>query len=434
MKLKFVLAGLVTFIVAGFAQAQDGWNWPSDEKMEAKAREYNAAYSDYLNSEQYIEATKPLNWLLVNVPELNESIYIKGVTVYHGAQGATDDAAKKRAYQDSVLTLFDLRKQYFDREDFWIENKAFYAYNYNRGEKTKVGDAIDVFNRVIEVNGEFRTPSLLAGYYDLVYRNYMWNKAYSKEEIISKYDNITALVEAAQANGVDVAQATGTRDQLIVAMELIDCDFIENTLGAKFKANPQDEALANQIFKYAVQYKCLNTTAFNMALEYIDTNNPSFSTSQVRAMRLMQNGDYEKAQPILEKALTLAETDVQKADVQMDLAKVHGQANRKSAARSAAMEAAKLDAEKSKDAWRLIAQLYMSSFNDCKGGESRAKDYSVYIAAYNAYQRAGDSSGMAQAKSRFPSKEELFTEGLQAGQTINTGCWIGETVTLATRD
>ncbi|MEP2349427.1 MAG: hypothetical protein ABJH96_16680, partial [Algoriphagus sp.] len=62
------------------------------------------------------------------------------------------------------------------------------------------------------------------------------------------------------------------------------------------------------------------------------------------------------------------------------------------------------------------------------------KDYSIYIAAYNAYQKAGDSSGMANARARFPSKEELFTEGLQVGSTINTGCWIGETVTLATRD
>jgi hypothetical protein len=32
MKLKFVLAGIVTFMVVGFAQAQDGWNWPSDEE------------------------------------------------------------------------------------------------------------------------------------------------------------------------------------------------------------------------------------------------------------------------------------------------------------------------------------------------------------------------------------------------------------------
>ena len=118
----------------------------------------------------------------------------------------------------------------------------------------------------------------------------------------------------------------------------------------------------------------------------------------------------------------------------MELARLHAQAGRKGQARTAAREAAAMDAELTSSAYSLIGDLYMSAFNDCKGGESRAKDYSVFIAAYNAYQRAGDSKGMGSARSRFPSKEELFTEGLAVGSSINTGCWVGETVTLATRD
>jgi tetratricopeptide (TPR) repeat protein len=148
----------------------------------------------------------------------------------------------------------------------------------------------------------------------------------------------------------------------------------------------------------------------------------------------MQNKEYDQAQPLLEKALTLAENDNQRAEVQLDLAKVHAQAGRKSASRSADLEAAKLDDEQSGDAWTLIGQLYLSSSDDCKGGVSRVQDYTIYIAAYNAFQRAGNSSGMANAKARFPSKEELFTESHQVGETMNTGCWIGESVTLATRD
>lgn len=434
MKLKFVLAGIVTFMVVGFAQAQDGWNWPSDEEKEKTAREYNAAYVDYMNSDQFVEATKPLSWLLANAPDLNESIYINGVKVYHGAVGAVSDEAQKRVYQDSVITVFDLRKEKFDNEARWIENKAYYGYQYFKNDKTKIADVLSTFDRVVEVNGEFQTVNLLAYYYDLVYRNYAYNKAYAKEEILSVYDKITAIADAAQANGSDVSVPTSTRDQLIVMMELIDCDFIENTLGAKLKADMTNEALANQILKYAAQYKCTSTEAFLTALELIDSKSPTFATAQIRALRYLQNSEYDQAQPILEKALTLAENDSQKADMYLYLSKVHAQLGRKSAARSAAMEAAKLDAEKSKDAWLTVAQLYMESFNDCKGGVSRAKDRSVYIAAYNAYQRAGSSSGMASAKAQFPSKEELFTEGLQPGSTINTGCWIGETVTLSTRD
>ncbi|MBW3467670.1 tetratricopeptide repeat protein [Arthrospiribacter ruber] len=433
MKVKSVLAGFLTIMMAGFAQAQE-WNWPSDPAEEARARELNAAYTDYMKSEQFVEATRGLNWLLTNVPQVNESIYINGVNVYAGAANASSDAAQKRVYQDSVMTVFELRDKYYDNESRWAENRAYYAYNFWKGEKDKLEEALSYFDRVVEINGNFNTPTLVGAYFDLVYRHSAYNKAFTKMEQLEKYENLKALLDEAEAEGKDVSSPKSTLEQLVVAMELIDCEFIENNLGPKLKAEPENLMLAQQIFKYSVQYKCLNSSSFLMALELIDNDNPTFSTSQVRAMRYMQNREYEKAQPILEKALSLAENDKQKAEVQFDLAKVHAQAGRKSAARSAAMESAKLDSDKASDAYTMVGQLYMGSFNDCKGGESRAKDYSIYIAAYNAFQRAGNNDGMRDARARFPSKEELFTEGLQAGSTISTGCWIGETVTLATRD
>ncbi|MGY6559101.1 MAG: tetratricopeptide repeat protein [Nitritalea sp.] len=432
MNLKSACIGLMAFAMAGAAQAQV-FNWPEDEQMEAKAREYNAAYVDYMKSEQFVDATKPLHWLLVNVPNLNESIYINGVNVYKGAADQTSDAAKKRAYQDSVMIVYNLRNEVYQNENKWVETKAFYAYQFYKDDKAMLGDAIGVFDRVFEINGTLNYPYTVA-YFDLVRRHYVYNKAFEDSDILEVYDKIDAILKEAEGDGKDVSTQKSQMEQLLVSMNLIDCDFIENTLGPRFTADPANEVLAQQIFKYAYQYKCMNTNAFLAALELIDSNDPTYSTSQVRAMRYMQNKEYDKAQPVLEKALTLAETDAQKASVQMDLARIHAQNGRKSASRTAALEAARLDTEKAKDAWDLVGNLYMTSFNDCKGGVSRAKDMSVYIAAYNAFQKAGNSKGMAEAKSRFPSKEELFTESLAVGDSMSVGCWIGETVTLATRD
>lgn len=432
MKLKHALVGLMALAMVGTVQAQE-FNFPSDPALEAKAREYNAAYVDYMKSEQFVEATKPLHWLLVNVPKLNESIYINGVTIYHGAAGKTTDAAQKRVYQDSVMKVYELRKANYDNEPKWIENKAYYGYQYFREDKTKLGEAIGYYDRAFEVNGSIN-PAYTAAYFDLVRRHYLLNKAYTAEQVLDIHSKISKLLDEAEAQGKDVTTPKSNVEALLVAMELINCDFIEKTLGPRLAADPTNMVVAQQIFKYSVQYKCLQLPAFLSALEVIDNANPTFATSQVRAMRYMQAREYDKAQPVLEKALTLAENDAQKAEIHMDLARVHGQAGRKSAARSAAQEAAKLDPSRVSEAYTLIGQLYMMSFNDCKGGESRAKDSSVYIAAYNAFQKAGNSEGMRDARARFPSKEELFTEGKMAGETINTGCWIGETVTLATRD
>ena len=432
MKIKSTFLALGALLLAGFAQAQD-WNWPADPAQEAKARELNAAYTDYMKSEQFVEATKPLNWLLVNVPELNESLYINGVNVYKGAADKTEDAAQKAIYQDSVMLIYEKRGEIYNNAPKWIENKAYFGYQFYKSNKEKIPGVIADFEKALELNGTINYQ-LVAAYFDLIYRNYAYNKAYTGEEILALYEKSNGLLDKAAAGGTDVTNQKSTLETLLVAMELIDCDFIENTMGPKLAADPTNESIANQIFKYSVQYKCYNSNSFLAALELIDSKNPTFATSQVRAMRYMASGEFDKAQPVLEKAATLAENNKQKAEIQMELARLHAQAGRKGQARTAAREAASLDAELTSSAYSLIGDLYMSAFNDCKGGESRAKDYSVFIAAYAAYQRAGNSAGMGQARSRFPSKEELFTEGLQAGGSINTGCWVGETVTLATRD
>ncbi len=434
MKMKIaILAGLMSVAVVGMSQAQENWKWPSDVQAEARAKEYNAAYNDYLRAEEFISATKPLHWLLVNVPDLNEALYINGVKVYAGAAEATTDEAQKRIYQDSVLQIYDKRKELYDNEASWIENKAYYAYTFYRADKDKVGEAAAAFARALELN-ETLTPGLVSAYFDLVYRDYAHNKAYTPEEILAIYEQLQGVLAKAEEKGTDVTAPRETLDQLLVHMEIIDCGFIENNMGPKLAADRTNIKLAQQIFQYSLQYKCTGSDVFLTALEIIDENDPTFSTSQVIARRYLQGGDVAGAEQMFEKALTLAKSNKEQGEVHLDLAKLHAAQGRKSQARSAAIKAAELDGSVAADAWSMVGNLYLSSSNECRGGQSRVKDYSIFIAAHNAFAKAGNNQGMSEARKRFPSKEELFTEGYQVGDTINTGCWIGQTVTLATRD
>jgi len=433
MKFKSLVTGCLSFLSVGLTQAQEGWNWPADAQLEAKGRELNAAYTDYKRAEEYLNAKSGLYWLLTNIPELNESLYINGVEIYEAASKKVTDPKEQRVYQDSVILLYDLRNALYDNESKWIANKAYYAYSFYRGDKEKVGLAADLFERVMEVNGTLGYQ-LVPAYFDAVYRNFAYNKAYTPEEVLAKFEILNAILDEKESAGTDVSSQRGPLEQLLMAMEIIDCDFISRVLGPKLEGDPTNMKMAQQIFQYSVQYKCLNTPTFNLALEVIDTNDPTFTTSQVRGMRYMQNSEYAKAGELFEKALTLASTDEQRAEIHWDMAKVHANLGRKGQARTSALKSGELNPERMKDAHGLIAGLIMSSSNDCRGGQSRVKDYSIFIAAYEAYSRAGDSAGMANAKSRFPSKEELFTEGFQVGENMSTGCWVGQTVTLATRD
>lgn len=431
MKVKIALIGLLSFAYAGMVQAQE-WNWPEDSQTEARAREYNAAYNDYLNSGEFVAATRPLHWLLTNTPNLNEALYINGVKVYDGAAKEVEDDAQKRVYQDSVILIYNKRGELYNNEEKWIENKAYYAYNFYKDDQNKLKDAAAEFERAYELHGTI-THTLAPMYFNLVYRNYAY-KNYNADEVLDRLTIVNEILDNAEERGENVSNQRGQVEQLVVAMELIDCDFIENKLGPRLQADPENMQLAQQVFQYSVRYKCTNTATFTTALEMIDNDDPTFSTSQVRGMRYYQNKEYGRAIELFEKAITLATTDEQRGDVQYDIARANSAMNRKSQARAAAQKAAELNKEKASDAWTLIGNLYMQSSADCRGGQSRVKDQSIFLAAHEAFRRGGDSSGMANAKARFPSKEELFTEGFQVGESINTGCWIGESVTLATRD
>ena len=97
------------------------------------------------------------------------------------------------------------------------------------------------------------------------------------------------------------------------------------------------------------------------------------------------------------------------------------------------MKASTFDTQ-SKAPFNLVGNLYFTSFADCKGGESKVLDRAIFIAAYDMYQKAGNSAQMAAAKEQFPSIEDIFNENYQEGQEVTLECWINTSVKLARRD
>ena len=123
----------------------------------------------------------------------------------------------------------------------------------------------------------------------------------------------------------------------------------------------------------------------------------------------------------------------QKSEIYLNKAQLYALIGNKIKSRDNARMAISSDKDNS-DAYKLIGNLYMASYEDCKGGKSRVNDRLVFIAAYNMYRRAGLGDKASQAKAQFPSMEEIFNENLEVGESLNTGCWINENVTLSKRE
>lgn len=429
---------VVSFILifAGHANAQRDpkniWNWPEDR---ATAEERNVLYTDNLRSELFADAVEPLEYLIDVAPNLNPSLYINGAKIYEALADNEQDQAKKLKYQERALEMYDMRIKHFNGEPAVLNRKAFSAYKYFKSNKDKYAELKMLFDKAFELNGVNIYDNNLIAYIDVVRRLKANGGIVSDEEVLNIYATISDLVDKKLKNGGDknrLSSISENVDKVLAATITVDCNFVENNLGPKLEQNPGDDKLAKKIFQLMLTGKCTDSPLALQAAEAVHKSEPSFGIAKFIASRSQGDESISKSVEFYGQAINLADNKVKKAEVYFDLAKLYAAKGYKVDSRVNAYLAIKEDPTL-KDAYSLIGNLYMSSSEDCKEGVSRVQDRAIFIAAYEMYSRGGDYAGMANAKTQFPSMEEIFNEGKELGDSMLVGCWIKETVQLDRR-
>lgn len=428
---KQIILTTILIAIGGLAFAQPGWNWPEDKET---AQEKNVLYSDYVKMGNYSAAVDPHKWLLENAPDLNSSIYINGVKIYENLAEEETDKAKKSEFEAKALEMYDLRIKYFGEEAEVLNRKAYDAYKYYKDDRGKYGELMELFNKTFELNGDQTFDNNLLAYMDVIRRFKAIGGEVSDEEVIDKYTQISDIIATkAEATGKDgrYDKIQDNLDKLLTATVTVDCEFVETTLGPKMKSTG-DIKMAKKVFQLLLTGKCSDSPLFPEAAAMVHDVEPSFGLAKVIAVKATAEGDYEKAEKYYTEAIELSDDNVKRAEIYLSLAQMKAGNDQKVDARSFARKALAEDPSTT-SAYTLIGDLYMNSFQQCKGGESKVEDRALFIAAYNMYSRAGDSQRMANAKSQFPSMEEMFNENYNEGDQITVGCWINETVSLQRR-
>lgn len=414
------------------AVAQPGWNWPEDR---ATAEEKNALYTDFLKQDNFKAALPHLDWLLANAPDLNESLYINGAKIYEGLADNEPDAAKTVQYQEQALSMYDKRIQYFGNEGDVLNRKGYTAYKYYKDNKAKYPDLIKMFEKVYELNGVNTLDNNLLAFMDVVRRFKLTGGAITDVQVLDYYDEIMAIIDLKKATGKNldrIEKISENIDKLLTATVTVDCEFVENNLGPKLKADPTDLKLAKKILQLQLTGKCTDSPLFMTSSKIVNEKEPTYSLTKVIAQKLAAEGKNEEAFKYYNQAVELADDNQKKAEIYYDMAKINAADGQKVSARANARKALSMDPSFS-DAYTLIGNLYLGSYDDCRGGESKVKDRAVFIAAYEMYKKAGNSQGMEKAKEQFPSIGEIFEEGMKEGDVLSVGCWVQESVTLQRR-
>lgn len=431
IKKGFVFAVLATAVF--FAQAQPGWNWGQNVD---KAKEQNALYTDLYKAGKFAEALVPLNWLLENTPDLHVSIYQNGEKILMNLASKETDAAKKETYVQQGLDLFDKRVANFEKEAYVLNRKAIFAYKFYNKDKEKYPYLYELFTKTFEMNGDKMIAGNLVAYMNVVYKFRFAKGDISDEGVIEIYSNISDALASQREEVSDEKKERYDKfqdqvDKLLTATVEVDCEFVETILGPKLEATG-DLKWAKKIFKLLLTNKCTDSPLAVQSATIINENEPDYGVCIFIAKKATSNDDYEQAFEYFNKAIDLTDDNIKKADVHIDIAKIYNVQERKIEARSSARKALAFDPSK-KEANRLIGTLYMKSFDDCKGGQSKVQDRAVYIAAYNEFKRAGEPKLMEAAQGQFPSIEEIFNENYEEGQSLTVGCWINTDVTIERR-
>ena len=425
---------ILIFLSAAGAQAQcTEWKWPEDK---ATAEEKNVLYTDALRSDNFKAAAEPFRWLLQQAPDLNTSLYINGVKIYQGLIENEKDAARKTELIDSLMMLYDMRMQYCGEEEEVMNRKAFDAYKYMIRETKKQPELLELFDKTFEQDADNIRYYITLPYMSVIYYNQKFHKNLSEEEILNRYENLQRIIENKIQQGKNVERLEGYKkkmEDMLVEIVEIDCDFVRNNFGPKFRENPDDLENAKKIFGFMLAGKCTDDPLWLEVAQKIQEKEPEFGLAKNIAIKCMAEGKSACATKYFEQAISLTEDPAEKAEIYMSLAKMKENEGSLAGARELYFKALEADPTKT-EAYRNIGMLYFNSFNACKKLEDPVKDRSVFLAAYDMFQKAGESNLMASAKAQFPSKDDIFTFNYQRGATINTGCWIGENTVIRARD
>ncbi len=433
MKAKIFIIGIIGILLTGSTlKAQSTWNWPDDKKT---AEEKNALYTDNFRQGNYRAAANYLSWLLINAPNLHNSIYINGVKIYTNLALNEKDPKKKIVYQDSVLLLYDMRIKYFDNEARVLNRKAYDAYRFYSKDPSRYEELFNLFKNTFELNGANVMNSNLLPYMDVVRRYKKAGGKITDEEVLDIYAEIGKIIVKKMESGQNKEKLQKIQDQingLLVSTVNVDCDFVDKTLGPKLKANPDDLKLAKNILRLSFAGKCMTLDIALEAAKVVQKNEPEYALAKVIAQLCATKKDFECARKYYEEAINLTDENTKKADAYYYLATIMANQKKKVIARNYARKAINADPTK-KDAYKLIGDLYFNSFSECKKGQNPVQDRAVYLAAYEMYKKAGDAAGMKRAKEQFPTMEDIFTWNMNVGDKIKVGCWIDETVTIQKR-
>lgn len=378
--------------------------------------------------------------------------YLVGLLIAKTLQETPKDTTKIKKYADTLIRLYQDRLRFFGENYSVTGSMGSDIFTYYPNRRV---EAIGLMKQSLENKKLETDPTVLT---NLILAATQENRAKGKvtvEDVLQLFEDISVVVDHNIKSFKEQYKVSPAGDSARIGQNLRYWEWVENYVVAvvtpyltcdklteiytpKFKAAPNDKALVEKIITLLKRSpNCAKTDFYLKVAEKNLELNPSADAAAALAKAFQEKGDLNKAKGFYEKAAELEDDKGKKESYYLVLAGIELSNRSCVQARTYARKVLELNPN-SGDAYLIIGNAYMQCTSGC-GSNDVEKAY-PFLAAYDKFAKAKAvdasvsgkaSSYMALAKTRWPNVEAIFfIPGLSVGDTVNVGCWIGESTVL----
>ena len=438
-KLTLVILTIAALLVGNNASAQGKYGADS-----AQCVTNLSFYSEYFKQKNYDEALP--SWRKAYKycpPTASQNLLIQGATLLRQLISKNaGNATYRDALVDSLLTLHDIRAQYYPNYAVTaLNNKGQDLSNYVKNNPRKLYDG---FEEIIAKNETATRPTLLL--FDMQSAIDLFQAGQlDAETVINAYQRNSDLLENAKpANDADKEQVANVKNDmgsLFAASKVASCESLVELYTPRLAADPDNLVLAQSIVKtMSMTENCDDNDLFLQAVTTMNKLDPSPSSSYYLSRLHGARGNIKEAVSYMESAIAgLEADDTRRSDWTYELATFcfkNGESAR--AFEFASKVAAENEALAGK-AYFLIGNIWGST--RC-GGDEIARRAPYWVACdYMNKAKAADASlteeanrYISQYSVYFPETAEAFMYDITRGQSYTVVCGgMRATTTVRTR-
>ena len=445
---------LIAFVLPLNYFAQNDLKYGDTEEKQILCKEALSVYKSYKSQKNYSEAYDQWEKACAVCPkQVQESLYTNGSTFIKSElkeAKAAGDMERQAALVDSLMWVYDTRMELFPSTKKTPNNRCHIlgrkASDYYSFNKDSVNTAFEMFKESVECLGSSSSASVLSGYYVTSFYSMKNVNKVDKEEGTSKkmkmltdylmlMDYCNEAIENAEAteNSSNIKGYTNAKDNIEKTFVAIaQCKEMVVVLQASVDADPTNFDLKKNVLSLLTNRECTENDLFLPVATAVYELEPGHEAAFAIGMGYAKQSNLSESFKYMEEAVSRCDSCPKQMSYLLKTGQIASALKLSSTAKRYANQVLALDPNNG-DAYMLIGDAIAGASSDCNDGALGIR--AVYWVAHDYYDRAKRmnpeleekaNARMSKMSNQFPTIEEVFTLGLQAGTSFTvkqvSGC------------